>query len=69
MTLKQMKSDKIVGELPIVKKNMQGLNGTEIKPSVYNYMIDKARSKADKISCYEADSSVKIEMSMMLRYS
>lgn len=61
MTLKQLKSDKIVGELPIVKKNMQGLNGTEIKPSVYNYMIDKARSKADKISCYEADSSVKIE--------
>lgn len=61
MTLKQLKIDKIVGELPIVKKNMQGLNGTEIKPSVYNYMIDKARSKADKISCYEADSSVKIE--------
>lgn len=61
MTLKQLKSDKIVGGLPIVKKNMQGLNGTEIKPSVYNYMIDKAHAKADKISCYEADSSVKIE--------
>lgn len=61
MTLKQMKSDKIVGKLPIVNKNMQGVNGTEIKPSIYNYMIDKAHSKIIKISCYEANSSIKIQ--------
>lgn len=37
--LDKMKKDKVLGKLPIVRKNMQGINGVELAPSVYNYII------------------------------
>ncbi len=40
-----LKKDKLIGQLPIVRKNMQGINGTEIHPSMYNHLLDI--SKAD----------------------
>lgn len=42
-TIKSMRSDDILGNLPIVRKNMQGVNGTEIPPETYNYIIQKAK--------------------------
>ena len=39
--LKQMRDDSVLGELPIVKKNMQGVNGVELPPSVYNYIVQQ----------------------------
>lgn len=39
---KQLEIDSFFRELPIVKKNMQGLNGVEIYPSVYNHLLDIA---------------------------
>lgn len=44
-TLNAMREDHIFKELPIVRKNMQGINGVELYPSVYNHLIKL--SKAD----------------------
>lgn len=45
VTLKALERDSIFKKLPIVRKNMQGLNGVELYPSVYNHLLDI--SKAD----------------------
>ena len=42
MTIAEIKSDPILSKMPIVAKNMQGINGVELKPSEYNYIISKA---------------------------
>lgn len=39
-----LKRDSVFKELPIVKKNMQGINGVELYPSVYNHLLDMAKS-------------------------
>lgn len=36
---KQLKEDAVFKELPIVRKNMQGINGVELKPSEYNHLL------------------------------
>lgn len=40
MTIKELKTDPITKDEPIVRKNMQGVNGTPIRPSVYNHILD-----------------------------
>ena len=40
--LAEIKSDSILSKMPIVAKNMQGINGVELKPSEYNYIVSKA---------------------------
>ena len=40
MTIKELKTDPVTKDEPIVRKNMQGLNGTPIRPSVYNHILD-----------------------------
>ncbi|MEE1076458.1 MAG: hypothetical protein UHY68_04255 [Acutalibacteraceae bacterium] len=40
MTIKELKSDPVTKNEPIVRKNMQGVNGTPIRPSVYNHILD-----------------------------
>lgn len=40
-TFKQMCKDEILGKLPIVKCKMQGVNGVELPPSVYNYIVQQ----------------------------
>ena len=42
VTQAKMKSDPVIGKLPIVKKNMQGINGVELLPSEYNRLMDLA---------------------------
>ena len=37
-----MKDDPIISALPIVRKNMQGINGVELLPSEYNHLMDMA---------------------------
>ena len=41
-SLAEIKKDPVFKELPIVRKNMQGINGVELKPSVYNYLVKKS---------------------------
>lgn len=43
-TLQEMRSDQVFKELPIVRKNMQGINGVELYPSVYNYLVTKIKA-------------------------
>lgn len=44
-TLNEIRKDRIFKDLPIVRKNMQGINGVELYPSVYNHLVE--RSNAD----------------------
>ena len=38
--IKQLKSDPILGQMPIVLRNMQGVNGVELMPSEYNHIVN-----------------------------
>ena len=35
-----IKSDEILSKMPIVSKNLQGINGVELRPSEYNHIVD-----------------------------
>lgn len=37
-TIREIKEDRRLADLPLVRKNMQGINGVEIPPSIYNYL-------------------------------
>ena len=47
--IKQIKKDKLLSQLPIVKKNMQGINGVELMPSEYNYIVDKVKGNVPRL--------------------
>lgn len=53
---KTLKSDKITSKMPIVRKNMQGINGVELSPTQYNHIVDLSKSSVPKIS-YILDSN------------
>ena len=42
VTQRMIKNDPVLGDLSIVKKNMQGINGVELLPSAYNRLMDLA---------------------------
>lgn len=46
---KTLKRDPVFKELPIVKKNMQGINGVELFPSVYNHLLNIAKSNLPRL--------------------
>ena len=46
---KQLEGDSVFGKLPIVKKNMQGLNGVELYPSAYNHLLDMTESDLPRL--------------------
>lgn len=50
ITQKQLKQDPVFKELSIVKKNMQGINGTELFPSAYNHLLDWAKSSLPRLT-------------------
>lgn len=49
ITQKQLQHDPILGEMPIVRKNMQGINGVELKPSEYNHLMELAKAKVFRL--------------------
>lgn len=49
VSLKALRADCVLSTLPIVRKNMQGVNGTELRPSDYNYLIKKMEIDVPKI--------------------
>lgn len=51
----KIKKDKTLSQMPIVQKNMQGINGVELKPSEYNYIVDKLKANVPKLE-YILDS-------------
>ena len=57
VTQQMMKNDPIISKMPIVKKNMQGINGIELLPSEYNHLLDLASSDLFRFQ-YEEDSII-----------
>lgn len=55
-TLEKIKSDRLFKELPIVRKNMQGINGVELKPSVYNHLVKISKVKVNTLEFVETES-------------
>ena len=55
-TLADIKKDPQFKELPIVRKNMQGINGVELKPSVYNRLVKKSKAKVNVLEYVETES-------------
>ncbi len=54
--LKELRNDEILGKMPIVRKNMQGINGVEFKPSEYNHLLDLTGAKLPKLEFAETES-------------
>lgn len=52
ITLKQLRQDDIFSKLPIVRKNMQGVNGVEIPPSAYNHLLDLSCSALSRLKFF-----------------
>ena len=48
--LSELQKDEITKDMSIVRKNMQGINGVELKPSEYNHIVDIGKSKALKLN-------------------
>lgn len=46
---KQLQQDKVFKDLPIVRKNMQGINGIELLPSQYNHLMDIASADVARL--------------------
>lgn len=61
--LNQIREDEILGSLPIVRKNMQGINGVEILPSAYNRILDLAHERLKRMESmsYENDEGISRE--------
>lgn len=54
VTLEQMRHDRILRAMPIVKKNMQGVNGVELRPLQYNRIVTLGKREALRIEYDEA---------------
>ncbi len=50
---KELGQDPVFRELPIVKKNMQGINGVELYPSVYNHLLDLTKANHPRLAFIE----------------
>lgn len=50
---KELGQDQVFRELPIVKKNMQGINGVELYPSVYNHLLDLTKANHPRLAFTE----------------
>ena len=55
-TLADIKKDRYFKDLPIVRKNMQGINGVELKPSVYNHLVKISKAKVNTLEYVETES-------------
>ena len=53
ITLSGLRSDRIFKELPIVRKNMQGINGVELYPSAYNHLVKVSKAKVPMLEYNE----------------
>lgn len=57
ITQKQLQQDAVFKQLPIVRKNMQGINGVEIYPSVYNHLLDMAECDLPRLEYMTDDTN------------
>ena len=57
VSLDDMRKDKLLSEMWIVRKNMQGLNGVELKPSEFNRILDLAKSDIPRLNYDTPDNN------------
>ncbi|MBP3663673.1 MAG: hypothetical protein J6J03_00780, partial [Tyzzerella sp.] len=57
---KEFGQDPVFRELPIVKKNMQGINGVELYPSVYNHLLDLVKSDLPRFAFVENSENLSL---------
>ena len=55
MGIKAIKEDPVLSKMPIVTKNLQGINGVELKPSEYNHILDITKAKGVKKLSFAMD--------------
>lgn len=61
ITQKQLEADTVFCNLPIVRKNMQGINGVELYPSVYNHLLDISESQLPRLEFLANDTDTDIQ--------
>ena len=54
---KQLQRDPVFKDIPIVRKNMQGINGVELKPSEYNHLMDLAKANVQRLEFVVTDGN------------
>jgi len=64
ITLNEIKNDDILKELPIVRKNMQGLNGVEINLATYKLLQEMFGQKDKKFDCSTLPQSDRAELNI-----
>lgn len=55
---KELAQDSVFRELPIVKKNMRGVNGVELSPSVYNHLLDLTKANLPRFDYIENNEAL-----------
>ena len=61
ISLQEIKKDKILSELPLVKGNMQGINGRQIGVKYYNRILEILKQKNDNIDNLPKIKEIEIE--------
>lgn len=56
ININDIKKDPILGKMKIVASNMQGINGVELRPSEYNYIVDLTSADAPKLEYVSQES-------------
>lgn len=58
ISLHELRKDSVFQTLPIVRKNMQGINGVEIPPSAYNHLLDISQCELPRIEHIQEDADI-----------
>ncbi|MGN1105487.1 MAG: hypothetical protein ACI4RH_02465 [Huintestinicola sp.] len=61
ITQKQLQQDEIFKDMPIVRKNMQGINGVELLPSQYNHLMDISEADVPRLEFIVSEGNEKFE--------
>lgn len=61
ISLEQIKNDPLLGEMPIVRKNMLGINGVEFRPSEYNHIVELTGADVPKLEYIASNGDGKYE--------
>lgn len=54
---KQLQKDKVFKDVPIVRKNMQGINGVELRPSEYNHLMELTKADVPRLEFIITDGN------------
>lgn len=54
---KQLQKDKVFKDVPVVRKNMQGIDGVELMPSEYNHLMNLTKADAPKLEFVITDGN------------